>query len=93
MQHVITRTPAGSYCLTNQGIKFVVNDESGQPGASLVLHGEDPRPDGNYDPEELASGLKEEMEHTDNPAIAAKIAKDHLDEDKEYYQKLKKAGL
>lgn len=90
MDHIITRTVAGQYCMTNQGIKFVSN---AVPGATLILQGKDPRPDGDYDPEQLAIGIKEEMEHTDNPAIAGKIAKDHLDESRDYYRKLKKAGL
>ena len=46
-----------------------------------------------YDAKELAAGTKEEMEHTDDPKEAEKIAKDHLREDPKYYSKLKKAGL
>lgn len=39
---------------------------------------------------ELEMGKKEEMEHTDDPKIAEKIALDHLREDPMYYTKLKK---
>lgn len=92
MRHVITRTCTGSYCMTNQGIQFVPKGEAG-PGADLVLHGKDPRPDSDYDPEQLAIGIKVETEHTNNPAVASKICKDHLDEDRNYYRKLVKAGL
>lgn len=46
-----------------------------------------------YDPDELAMGAKEEMEHTDDPEEAESIAKDHLREDPKYYSKLKSAGL
>ncbi|MDD5363605.1 MAG: hypothetical protein PHN88_15895 [Ignavibacteria bacterium] len=42
----------------------------------------------DYDPEQLKMGIKIEMEHTDNPKIAEKIAKDHLDEFKDYYTRL-----
>ena len=42
---------------------------------------------------QLALGTKEEMEHTDNPLEAMKIAVDHLLEDQDYYTKLKAAGL
>lgn len=39
---------------------------------------------------ELIKGTKVEMEHTSDPVIAFEIAKDHLSEDPEYYNKLKK---
>jgi hypothetical protein len=38
---------------------------------------------------EYRMGIKVEMEHTDNPKIAAEIARDHLFEDPKYYTKLK----
>lgn len=47
----------------------------------------------DFDPAELAEGIKHEMEHTDNPTVAAEIAMDHLAEDPDYYRKLKRAGL
>jgi hypothetical protein len=51
-------------------------------------------PDSAFDPNELAMGIRDEMEHTDDPALAKEIAKDHLaSESKNYYTKLKKAGL
>lgn len=43
--------------------------------------------------EKLKEGMSIEKEHTPDPAIQAKIAKDHLKEDLNYYPKLKKAGL
>jgi hypothetical protein len=42
------------------------------------------------DPNELAMGIKIEMEHTDDPTIAKKIAVDHLSEIPDYYTRLKK---
>lgn len=45
------------------------------------------------DPEQLRIGIEVEKEHTDDEAIAEKIARDHLAEDPHYYTKLKKAGL
>jgi len=41
------------------------------------------------DTKELSMGIKVEMEHTDDPDIAEKIARDHLTEDSKYYSKLK----
>lgn len=45
--------------------------------------------DDNFDPKELKMGIEIEMEHTDNPAIAKEVAKDHLSEIKNYYTLLK----
>lgn len=48
---------------------------------------------------QLKIGIKTEMEHAHlfpknlRKSIAEKIAKDHLKEDKKYYNKLMKAGL
>jgi hypothetical protein len=45
------------------------------------------------DAEQLYEGTVEEMEHTEDWKIAMKIALDHLNEDGEYYTKLRAAGL
>jgi hypothetical protein len=42
-----------------------------------------------FDAKSLAAGIRVEMEHTDDRAIAREIAMDHLTEDPKYYQKLK----
>ncbi len=42
------------------------------------------------DPEQLKMGIKIEMEHTDDPKIAEKIARDHLAEIADYYTRLVK---
>ena len=47
-------------------------------------------PDISYEPEELAKGIKTELEHTSYKAIATIIAKHHLAEDPQYYTKLAK---
>jgi len=39
---------------------------------------------------QLSMGIQVELEHTDDPSMAAEIAKDHLTEDPDYYTKLKK---
>lgn len=43
----------------------------------------------DVDPDELAMGIKVESEHTDDPVLQEKIARDHLKEDGKYYTKLK----
>ena len=45
-------------------------------------------PDTNFDPKELAKGIKTESEHTDDPEIAKAICKDHLSEIPDYYTRL-----
>ena len=46
-----------------------------------------------YDPTELAKGIKVEMEHTMNKKIAEIIAKHHLAERMDYYTVLAKNKL
>lgn len=43
---------------------------------------------GEYDSDQLRMGIKVEMEHTNDPEIAKKIAMDHLAEFKYYYTHL-----
>ena len=47
----------------------------------------------NIDPKELEMGMEAEKEHTQDKALAKKIAMDHLKEDPRYYSKLNAAGL
>ena len=44
----------------------------------------------DFDSKELEMGIKIEMEHVDDKALAKEIAMDHLAEDPKYYTKLKK---
>lgn len=48
----------------------------------------DGKPDSDFNKDQLAAGIKVEMEHTNDPNVAKEIAKDHLTEDPEYYVKL-----
>jgi len=43
----------------------------------------------DVDPEQLKMGIEIEMEHTDDPKLASKIALDHLSEIPTYYSRLK----
>jgi len=45
------------------------------------------------DQEQLAMGVKTEMEHTHDADLAREIAMDHLAEDPQYYSNLKSAGM
>lgn len=53
------------------------------------------RQDKEYDPEELKKGTEHELDdkHTKSRVEAKRIAKDHLDDDPEYYSKLAKFDL
>ena len=50
-------------------------------------------PDSRFNKMQLKAGMKVEREHTNNMNIAKAIAKAHLKEDKDYYKKLRLAGL
>ena len=52
-------------------------------------------PRSKFNKNSVNKGIKIEMEHTDNPVIAAEIARDHLTEDPQYYEKLERmeAGM
>lgn len=58
------------------------------PAIAIGKHNDTPDTDFNAD--ELALGIKTEMEHTDNQEIAKSIAKDHLSELSNYYTLLLK---
>lgn len=47
-------------------------------------------PDSRFPKADLRKGEQHEREHTKSPSIAREIAKDHLAEDKDYYDKLEK---
>lgn len=49
----------------------------------------DKGPPKGVDPKQVEMGIRVEMEHTDDEAIAREIAYDHLAEDPRYYDKLK----
>ena len=59
-------------------------------GTQLTMTGTDTRPDNKYNPDQLRMGIKVELEHTDDSAVAERIAKDHLDEIPDYYSRLRK---
>jgi hypothetical protein len=47
----------------------------------------------DFNQNQLRIGTRHEMEHTSDRCVAMRIAMDHLAEDKDYYRKLRKAGL
>jgi hypothetical protein len=67
------------YCTATKTAKDIL------PGGAA-----DNLPDSKFPPKALAEGKKHELEHTDNSQIAAEIAKDHLQEEPDYYAKDKK---
>lgn len=53
----------------------------------------DDMPDSDFDSDQLMAGIEVESEHTRDVRVATEIAKDHLEEDPLYYQKLKKMEM
>lgn len=49
--------------------------------------------DDKFDKEQIERGIEVELEQTDDPAVAEEIAKDHLRELSDYYDRLEKVGL
>lgn len=57
--------------------------------AEMIVGGEaDYEPNSAFDAEQLLEGAEEELEHTDNMNLAIEIAKDHLKEMPDYYERL-----
>lgn len=52
----------------------------------------DDRDASEFDPREISMGIRHEMEHTGDRAVAREIAIDHLTEDPHYYSDMKAAG-
>lgn len=66
--------------ITNTGMSKSKDEIPGGKG--------DNRPDSDFDPKQLKAGVKIELEHTNDKDKAKEIAKDHLTESKDYYEKL-----
>lgn len=49
--------------------------------------------DSHYDSDELAMGIEDEMEHTNDKRTAKNIAKDHLSEIPKYYSRMRKMKM
>lgn len=70
-------------------VQFGETDERGEdliPGGK----GDKEHDLSKFDPEQIAAGIKVEMEHTSDPRVALEICVDHLTEDPHYYTKLAK---
>lgn len=66
-------------------------DELEKISEDLVSGGKaDNVPPSKFSPAAVAKGQKVEMEHTNNPALAREIARDHLEEFPNYYSALSK---
>lgn len=60
-------------------------------GVMLIAKADELRPvppDSDFDPLELARGIEVELEHTTDRQTAKQIAKHHILEDPQYYEKL-----
>lgn len=69
--------------------KLGIRDEFSKTAAETLTGGlADGKPDSDFPKDQLAKGVKVEAEHTSDPKKAKEVAKDHLVEDKKYYDKL-----
>jgi hypothetical protein len=70
--------------------KILAEEDTIPENGIITITEPDTRQDEDYDPEELRMGIEVEKEHTDDEELAKRITKDHLDEFKDYYSRLKK---
>jgi hypothetical protein len=79
---------------SEQGIKDImsgIGKHFYKHAKEKLIGGEaDNKPDSKYSRKELAKGVAHEQEHTKNKRVAKEIAKDHLEEDDNYYSTLDK---
>ena len=71
-------------------IEFLKKNKIEESETFKAVLNKNDHPDDIYNKEQLEIGIKIEMEHTPDPEVAKKIAKDHLDELPNYYVKLLK---
>lgn len=63
-------------------------------GKTITIGKHNDKTDHHYDPEELAMGVEDELEHTSGDKRVAKaIAKDHLSEIPKYYSRTRKMRI
>lgn len=76
--------------LQDNDVRKAADDQLSRSGKKDLLHGgeADNLPDREFSPHTLAQGTQHEHEHTDNDQVAKEIAKDHLSEDPDYYEKV-----
>jgi hypothetical protein len=77
-----------------EALKHLIAQAAEKKSAATIVDklpggGADHTPDSKFPPKSLAEGAKHEREHTDDEQVAKEIAKDHLQEDSAYYEKIK----
>jgi hypothetical protein len=73
-----------------EGIETSTSPRLSQSDVAKLVSKADPKVD--FDPEQLRMGVEVELEHTSDPLIAEKIARDHLRENPKYYSFLKQCA-
>lgn len=65
--------------------------ESQKQAADIIAGGKaDKKTSSDFSPKQMEMGKKVEKEHTNNPQVAAEVARDHLEEIPDYYTRLDK---
>jgi lipocalin len=73
------------------GTVWILQKDNKTYKALKFKHGDEP--DSKFDPAALRQGTEVETEHTDDKSVAKQIAKAHLDERSDYYQKLEQLEM
>lgn len=68
-------------------------EEAEYKGKKITIGKHDDKTDSHYHPNELAMGIEDEMEHTNDKRTAKNIAKDHLSEIPDYYSRTRKMKM
>lgn len=93
-EDIVRWAPRATKATTSATIRATVpQDLEGvsSPARDLIPGGlADDKIDADFDPKALDEGAKVEAEHTSNRAVAREIARDHLTEDPDYYDKLER---
>jgi hypothetical protein len=80
LPRIPTKTAAA---LEKSSMRISIDSSEGRAGKEGKI-------ESDFDPKLIQQGMKVESEHTNNPKLQKHIAMDHLTEDKDYYNKLKK---
>lgn len=93
-EDIVRWAPRATKATTSATIRATVPQDlegMSSPARDLIPGGlADDKTDADFDPKALDEGAKVEAEHTSNRAVAREIARDHLTEDPDYYDKLDK---
>lgn len=87
---VLTALPLGDMIGAAKAARHGVNRFNAAKLREVLSGTGGKKPDSEFPKRELEKGIEHEKEHTSVPSVAKVIAKDHIDERKDYYTELEK---